>query len=309
MEKPRIFVNEQLQREFEANGFVRFRMFSPEQVKRLHDFYRDTQLEHEETVIDRKKFHATNDTDNAALIADADRFIKEVMFEEIDKHFVDYKTIAANYLHKQSAPESELSPHQDLRFVDEQRYYSFNIWVATEPTDKLNGCLRFLKGSHRLHDTIRPLPSYPWKYENVARYIPDYFTDVPTEVGDCVILNHACIHGSYPNLSGHTRVAAILAMIPQEAEICHYFLPDGNPQNPVEKYAMTLDDFIHLKGGRRPEKARLEETFLHDFSPVEAAPFLQWANGGPIPDQQTSQTKSVYDSIKHTLSTLFGVTR
>lgn len=305
--KPRVFKNEQLQREFDENGFVKFRMFSAEQVKRLHAYYAHTQALHEENVVDRKKFHATNDTDNADLIGDADRFIKEVMFEEIDRHFFNYKTIAANYLLKQSAPESELLPHQDLRFVDEQKFYSFNIWVATEPTDKRNGCLRFLKGSHRLHDTIRPLPSYPWKYERVASLIPPFFTDVPTEVGDCVILNHACIHGSYPNLSGHTRVAAILAMIPQEAEICHYFLPDGNPKSPVEKYAMTLDDFIHLKGGQRPENAVLEKTFLHDFSSMEPADFLQWANGGEQPSPST--TKTVYGTIKQKLSTLFRVAR
>lgn len=306
-EKPKVFRNEALQHEFDENGFVKFPMFSAEQVRRLHDYYLQTRTLHEESVAERKKFHATNDTDNADLIGDADRFIKEVMAEETDKYFYDYKTIAANYLLKQSAPESELLPHQDLRFVDEQKYYSFNIWVATENTDKTNGCLRFLKGSHRLHDTIRPLPSYPWKYEAVAALIPSYFTDVPTQVGDCVVLNHACIHGSYPNLSGRTRIAAILAMIPKDAEICHYFLPDGDARNPVEKYAMTLDDFIHLKGGQRPQKARLEERFLHDFSLMEPKDFMQWIHAHE--PSSSVRNKTLYDNVKHRLSALFGVAR
>lgn len=276
MDKPRVFRDEKMQREFDENGFVKFRMFSAEQVKRLHDFYLSTQHEHE-TIIDKRKFHATNDTDNATLIADADKFIKQVMLEEVDRHFFQYKTIAASYLVKQPDDKSELGPHQDLRFVDEEKFYSFNIWVATEPTNKTNGCLRFLRGSHRLHPTVRPLPSYPWKYESVFSIIPYYFTDVTTEVGEVVILNHACIHASYPNLSGQTRIAAILAMIPKGASISHYFLPDGNPVNKVEKYAMTLEDFINLKGGQRPEHAVLEETFIYDFSPVEVASFVKWA--------------------------------
>jgi hypothetical protein len=298
MSKPKVFRDEKLQSEFDENGFVKFRMFSFEQVKRLHDFYLQTQQQHE-IVIDKRKFHATNDTDNASLIDSADRFIKEVMFEEIDKHFYNYKTIAANYLLKQSSPKSELGPHQDLRFVDEEKFYSFNIWVPTKPTDKRNGCLRFLKGSHRFHDTIRALPTYPWKYESVIREIPKYFTDVTTEIGDCIILNHACIHGSYPNLSGQTRIAAILAMIPEGASICHYFLPDGNPANHVEKYAMTLNDFINLKGGQRPEHAVLEETFMYDFSPVEVESFLK-----PIANKKPQENNG-YQFIRNQISALF----
>lgn len=275
MSKPKIFRDEKLQKEFDENGFVKFHMFSEDQVKRLHSFYLETQLQHE-VVIDKKKFHATNDTDNATLINKADSFIKQVMFEEIDKHFYNYKTIAANYLLKQSSSDSELGPHQDLRFVDENRFYSLNIWVATEPTNKTNGGLRFLKGSHHLYDTIRPLPTYPWKYASVISLIPSYFTDITTEIGECVVINHSCIHGSYPNLSGRIRIAAILALVPEEAQILHYFLPDGNPANKVEKYSMTLNDFVNLKGGQRPENAVLEDIFEYDFSSVEVSDFMQW---------------------------------
>ena len=301
MPKPPIFRNLQLQAEFDQNGFVKMQLFSPEQVQRLEDFYIQTQAQHE-TVIEKKKFHATNDTDNAELINEADAFIKQVMMEEIDKHFVDYKTIAANYLLKQSSQESDLSPHQDLRFVDEEKFYSCNIWVATRPTTKQNGCLRFLKGSHLLHDTIRPLPSYPWMYENVKAFIPPYFTDVTTEIGECVVLNHACIHGSYPNLSGETRIAAILALIPKDADICHYFLPDGNPDKEVEKYAMTLEDFVNLKGGQRPEKAPMVEKFKHDFAPVDVAEFKKWLSRNETPQNLISDG---YNFISTNLSALF----
>jgi len=301
MTKPKVFRDENLQNEFDENGFVKLHMFSKAQVKLLQDYYLETQSEHE-TVIDRKKFHATNDTDNAELIASADRFIKKIMFEEIDKHFYNYKTIAANYLLKQSSEESDLGPHQDLRFVDEEKYYSFNIWVATEPTSKENGCLRFLKGSHRMHDTIRPLPSYPWKYESVISLIPPYFTDITTDIGECIILNHACIHGSYPNLSGHTRIAAILAIIPKEADIYHYFLPDGNPENEVEKYAMTLGDFISLKVGCRPENALLIDKFKYDFSPINTSQFEVWINQN-MSNEKTRMDKR-YKFIRNRLSAL-----
>lgn len=304
--KPRVFVDEKLQREFDENGFVKFRMFSQDQIERLSDFYFRTKQAHE-TVIEQRKFHATNDTDNAQLISDADRFIKSVMFEEVDKHFFNYKTIAANYLIKQPGDQSELGPHQDLRFVDEERYYSFNIWVATEPTSQANGGLRFLKGSHLFFETIRPLPTYPWKYRDVTDIINENFIDIQTEVGECVVLNHACIHASYPNLTKHARVSAILAMIPQQAKILHYFLPDGNEANAVEEYAMSLEDFVNLKGGQRPQKATLIRKFMYDFDAVSRQDFL--IKVGVNNYLSKSLVKAGYEYAKQKLSAFFRVAR
>jgi hypothetical protein len=301
--KPPVFRDQALQDEFDKNGFVKFRMFNEVQIDRIRDFYLQTQAEHE-TIIDRKKFHATNETDNAKLIADSDQLIREVMMEEVDKHFMNYQIIAANYLVKQSDQESELGPHQDLRFVDEGRFYSFNIWVATEPTHKANGGLRFIKGSHLWHDTIRALPSYPWKYKTVSGELFDKLTDVDTEVGECVVLNHACIHSSYPNLSGRRRIAAIMAMIPEEAEIRHYFLPDGDPKNEVEEYAMALQDFVTLKVGQRPESARLIKKFKYDFSSV-GPDYFQAVTG---PKMEEKGNHNLYAQFKQRLSALFGVT-
>ncbi len=301
--KPKIFKDDALQKKFDEDGFVKFRMFSEAQIKRIHNFYLQTQEAHE-TIIASKKFHATNETNNAKLIADSDTFIKEVMMEEVDKHFIDYKVIAANYLIKQPAQESELGPHQDLRFVDEEKFYSLNIWVATESTNKQNGCLRFVKGSHLWAETVRTLPSYPWKYNDVYQELFNYFTDIETTIGECVILNHACIHSSYPNLSGKIRVAAIMALIPSKAEIRHYYLPDGNPDNAVEEYAMTLQDFITLKVGHRPENATLLRQFNYDFSPMRKAAFYSIVGE---PKTLIPKTENLYEQFRRKLSTLFGV--
>jgi ectoine hydroxylase-related dioxygenase (phytanoyl-CoA dioxygenase family) len=301
--KATIFRDQQLQDEFDKNGFVKFRMFSEEQIGRIRDYYMQTQEAHE-TIADQRKFHATNETNNPELISSSDNMIRKIMMEEVDKHFIDYKIIAANYLVKQSDQQSELGPHQDLRFVDETRFYSFNIWVATEPTRKENGGLRFVAGSHLWHDTVRTLPSYPWKYKTVFDDLLSMLTDVTTEVGDVVILNHACIHASYPNLSGRIRIAAIMAMIPQEAEITHYFLPEGDPQNEVEEYVMTLQDFVYLKVGQRPENARLNKKFIYDFSPVDAA-YLRKEKGV----EESQENHNLYEQFKQRLSAIFGIAR
>jgi hypothetical protein len=299
--KPRVFVSNQLQQNFNKNGWVKFRLFSEDQIARIHKFYLSHQAAHE-VIAEKKKFHATNETDNIELIKICDEYIKSVMLEEIGKHFVDCKMIAANYLVKQPAETSVLGPHQDLRFVDESYFYSFNIWVATSATNPQNGCLRFINGSHLWHDTVRALPSYPWKYESVAKELAGMLTDVETDIGECIVLNHACIHASYPNLSSSIRVAAILAMIPKRAEIIHYFLPCGNPANKVEEYKMTISDFLTLKVGQRPVSATLTNSFNYDFSPITDLEFKKITSTNEHSDKTPID---LYEKLKQKLSTLF----
>lgn len=266
--KPTILKNSKLQEEFDKKGFVKFKLLDNEQITRLEDFYYETQKEHE-VIIDKKKFHATNETDNAHLIAQSDLKIKEIIYPSIQDHFFNFKPIAANYLIKQIGQESILGPHQDLLFVDEKKYYSGNVWIPTSATAKQNGCLRFIEGSHLWSETIRPLPSYPWKYETVKNELESLFVDVPTEIGECILLNHACIHASYPNLSDKIRIAAILALVPEDASIYHYYLPNADPSQKVEQYEMTLEDFVQLEGGKRPKNAKLINSFFYDFTPIQ----------------------------------------
>ena len=91
-------------------------------------------------------------------------------------------------------------------------------------------------------------------------------------------------------------------MIPKEADIYHYFLPDGNPENEVEKYAMTLGDFISLKVGYRPENALLIDKFKYDFSPINTSQFKVWINQN-MSNEKTRMDKR-YKFIRSRLSAL-----
>ena len=69
-----------------------------------------------------------------------------------------------------------------------------------------------------------------------------------------------------------------MGIIPEPADIFHYFLPDGNPINKIEQYKMTLDDFVNLKVGFRPQNAELVRKFQYDFSALEKQEYLRFSN-------------------------------
>jgi hypothetical protein len=76
---------------------------------------------------------------------------------------------------------------------------------------------------------------------------------VPLQAGQAIIYDHSLVHATPPNLSGRTRVAANLVVVPQEAQLVHCFLDDSGPVPRCEVFAVSEEFFIHNDIGKRPE--------------------------------------------------------
>ncbi|MDB5282352.1 MAG: hypothetical protein JWO06_1427 [Bacteroidota bacterium] len=274
---PPLMKDERLQLEFERNGFVKFRFLEPNQLEELKQLYESTKSEHE-VIADEKKFHATSQTDNTELVIAVDKKVREVMKEQIEKHFVNYQILTANFIVKQCGPASELKAHQDWTMVDESRFFTFNIWVALQATNRLNGGLRFLKGGHKIIPTLRISPYTPSVFSGVTDIIEDNLVDVFTEPGECVLLNHGSIHASYPNLLPEPRVAVVLGISHHDAELYHYYLPPGQSTDKIEKYLMTARAIMELKSDQRPQLGKFLGYVSHDYQKVHREEFIKWLN-------------------------------
>ena len=120
-----------------------------------------------------------------------------------------------SYLVKRAGDGLPVLWHQDgypwreqLGVVD-----AVTLWVALDPADQHNGCLRVVPGSHRL--PLRPLRPNP--VENVFGWEcdPDLVdesaaVDVVLAPGDVSLHHPALLHSSGPNRSGGRRAALAL---------------------------------------------------------------------------------------------------
>jgi hypothetical protein len=96
---------------------------------------------------------------------------------------------------------------------------------------------------------------------------------VPTELGECIAINHSVIHGSRINQSSTSRVAVVIGIVPKDAQLYHYYWEQGQPNNKIEQYAMTPEAFYTLKRGMRPTEGRFLGYVTHDFTPVTEREF------------------------------------
>ena len=138
--------------------------------------------------------------------------------------------------------------HQDQLFIRAQPGTSIAAWMALEPADEMNGCLRVAPGSHKLPVLCESTTDTSISFTDVGSQVPDDLETVPVvmNAGDVLFFHGNLIHGSLPNstkdrsrvsLIGHyvtgdaTRVAdfyhPILNMAGEEVELENS--PGGGP--------------------------------------------------------------------------------
>lgn len=259
-----LFKTQHLQEEFDKNGFVRVPLLTAAQTDELLLRYRAIEAEHEQIGL---PFTTTSHSNDHRLIQKADEAIASVFATEMDKYLCDYKLLFGNFLIKQTGSESVTPLHQDTSFVDESRFSSISVWVSLQDTDQRNGCMRFIKGSHRFRHILRPTHAYAWPFEGVRDRLEQLLVDYPSRRGEAFIFDHGLIHASYPNLTETPRVAAVMAAYPSEAELLMYFFEKGSTTS-VQKYKMTKEAYLHFTKGEPPAAGDLIETETFDYRQV-----------------------------------------
>ena len=259
-----LFKTQHLQDEFDKNGFVRVHLLTAAQTDDLLLRYRAIEAEHDQIGL---PFTTTSHSNDHQLIQKADEAIAAVFAAEMDKYLCDYKLLFGNFLIKQSGPQSVTPLHQDTSFVDESRFSSISVWVSLQDTDQRNGCMRFIKGSHKFKHILRPTHAYPWPFEEVKAQLEAQLTDYPSGRGEAFIFDHRVIHASYPNLTDTPRVAAVMAAYPSDTDLLMYFLEKGST-NSVQRYRMTKEAYLHFIKGEPPGAGDLIGTETFDYRPV-----------------------------------------
>jgi ectoine hydroxylase-related dioxygenase (phytanoyl-CoA dioxygenase family) len=102
--------------------------------------------------------------------------------------------------------------HQDQLFIRAQPGTSIAAWMALEPADEENGCLRVAPGSHKLPVLCEAEADTSVSFTNVGSQVPDDLETVPVvmDAGDVLFFHGNLIHGSLPNITtDRSRVSLI----------------------------------------------------------------------------------------------------
>jgi hypothetical protein len=262
MGKKHILKDNSLQQILEDDGFVKISLFKPEEAGDLLECYSKYAPQH--SLRENEFHHTTHYTKDWRLIENVSRDLRHFLATRLDTVFCDYSVLGAAFIMKSAGEKTEFVPHQDWTLMDEEKYYSLNLWIPLHEVTGNNGMLRFLKGSHKLVRNLRMPPDFPNLYGNVMDLVYPQLTTVPLKFGEAVVFDCGTLHGSFPNNSNDFRKSVIVGIYSKDAEFKFYY--NTNRENSlIEEYDIKPEEFMTFAVGERPNNRKPDRLFKYTF--------------------------------------------
>jgi hypothetical protein len=233
MKEP-IFIDAEIQRKFDEDGFVKIALLSDEEVDAL------AKMRMEYFPEKGSVFFSSSYLDDYELKMEISNKISNLINSSLAKQCVNYRLIGAAYLIKGIGKHSEMPMHQDWTIVNEQEFYATNVWIPLTDTNEENGTLELMKGSHKWNEALRA-PTLPMSFVGLEDKIKPKLTIVPAKKGEVIVLNQATIHYSKPNMTDEIRPAITCGMISEKAPLKFHYWDKERSQ--IEEFAQE-DDFL-----------------------------------------------------------------
>ena len=255
----RIFTDPGLQQRFDRDGYVVIDFLDEAEVRTLRRWWE----RHPDTVNERG-FAPSTLSENVEYRLAVTELIGEVYDLPRRGLLDDYRFIVANYLSKKPR-DGEVFIHQDPSFVFDHLYTAVEFWVPLVDVDRRNGCLRVIRGSHRLNPTLRPSePYFPYKHLNAFMYA-HCLTDVPMRAGQAFVFTQMLFHSSPPNQSDAFRIAAGGLYVPAEAQLL-YVNPDDR-LHPTRLEVLEAPDLFYTAEDYTAPPREARFLFATDYRP------------------------------------------
>jgi hypothetical protein len=233
----RVFRERALDAEFHENGYVVTDWLSPAEVSHLLDVWRQAPKPAGRLAFSSSVFS----TDLGHRLA-MHRSISAVFQPHLDRLLYNYRLALSGFVCKQPGHEaSVVELHQDPSLVMEPDHIGLGIWCPLMDVDARNGCLRIVRGSHRINNRPREAVSIDFAYPELLPLLEErYLTEEPMRAGQAFIYPQALFHSSPPNLSDEERVVAGALAVPSDGDVT-IFMRDEQ-RHPGELAAYRLDD-------------------------------------------------------------------
>ncbi|XP_017776187.1 PREDICTED: phytanoyl-CoA dioxygenase domain-containing protein 1 homolog [Nicrophorus vespilloides] len=164
--------------------------------------------------------HALHDLNPTFRQITFDERVKEVCFQ---MGFQEPAIAQSMYIFKNPGIGGEVIPHQDATYLHTEPVNVLGFWIALEDATLQNGCLKFIRGSHKGGVHRRFIKNPDTSSEDLLMYqgpAPFYqrnnFEAVPVPKGSCILIDGQVVHSSDPNRSSKSRHVYTFHVIEQK---------------------------------------------------------------------------------------------
>lgn len=216
---------------FSENGYLILPLLSKQTIQAIQNLYENTK---NESGISDKNFFTTIWSNNQSYKEIVGNGLKAILEPLLNQHLQSFKSVFANFMVKKAGENSQLHPHQDWSFTDEEKYFSITAWIPLIDVDEKNGALQVLPKSQLLNNHPRARFAHAPFGDKLDYISQNLMQSIPMKAGEVLMINSRTIHASPPNLSSEDRIAVSIVLIPQEAPMKHWVLDKENPSRALE---------------------------------------------------------------------------
>ncbi|MCB9256482.1 MAG: phytanoyl-CoA dioxygenase family protein [Chitinophagales bacterium] len=252
------FANKNLERQFNRDGFVVLDILNKQEVETLQGLYFESKSQH---LVEQEVTHSSTDTKNPEFVRYIDKNIEKLIRPRLNSCFTEYDYMLSTFIVKEPGNKNVTGFHQDPTLIDREDKQSANIWIALQDTDINNGCLQFIKGSHKLGKMLVVTPNFPTIFRKFQDNLQYFIQDVPLKAGQGVLFDNKTIHSANPNHSNLERIATVSALKSASCDWVYYYM-DQETQV-IEKYSIDYEAYLKYPKGERPTSPILEKFEFH----------------------------------------------
>jgi len=264
-----VFTDKQIAHQLVEAGVVKIPFLTPQEVELLNRLYNEKNP-NDQLPIMYDGIHMSiwhSDLDYKTTIRDGIRQITEQAFK---RNFKNYRTLTEQFIVKKRGEETTFHVHQDWAIVDEEKYFSLNMWIPLHDVDENNGAMWIVKGSHKIDYKVRGagilFPNYTIFMEDLEPYITSY----PMKAGEALVFYHRTLHGSPYNKTSPWRKVVQVSLLPANAPLQIYFQKDPDSpleiHNPEDEFNLHYQE-IRVESCLRPPTTKAHQLIAHYTPP------------------------------------------
>lgn len=241
-----IFKDNVLQKELEDKGYIQLPLLDSADIAQLYEVFTRHNAEY------NQPFHTSHFSTEVNYKRQVNEAVIKIVFAKLTAVLENCRPIFGNLMIKQGNSDYFMPLHADWTYVDEDKFRSIAVWIPLVDTNEENGCLGVIEGSHKVMSKIRGPRIAVTSCNYNEEWIRKFGKLLPVKAGCAIIYDHALMHYSPPNKSKEARPALNLSIVPAEADIIHYCIPEGAGE--IEVYKVDNSEFyLNYNNYQRPE--------------------------------------------------------
>lgn len=236
---PPIFQDEEHQRLFETQGFVKIPFLDESQISYLNKVFDELHPQ-----LPESGFVSGSYFPDYSYKKKASDIILETFIPSYERIFKNYTAFGGSFLFKIPSDNSDLVLHQDWTIVDEHKAVAINCWVPLCDTNVNNGTLMVLPGAHNYHFHVHRAPTLNFFFTGNEEIVMKHLVPTNAKAGEAVILNQSLVHYSPPNKSGKIRKAITAGIKTKDEPMHFYYFNKDKHKDQLDVYAMDENFLI-----------------------------------------------------------------